>query len=282
MQNRLVFLDTEFTNWSTPRLISIGLVDLSGERIFYAELTDTYTASHCSPFVRENVLPLLSGGKSQMTTRECREALAAWFTGFEEQIEIVSDDLEYDFYLLRELLGDHWPTNLLPEGFQFMPKNYPKIEKRLTEARAHFYSDLPGRHEHHALDDARALRACWLEATSRREGGSIRDRAMPPATGPNIVEQESVHVFLRYSDMLYEKYRALSELAVSKFDTDIDEIGMPFGITTDWATTLRIINACLPGPARLIRPANHVAIIQGDEENLVFAGPRNGIMRRIT
>ena len=53
----LVFLDTEFTDFVRPDLISLALVSEDG-REFYAERTD-YRKDECSDFVRETVLPLL-------------------------------------------------------------------------------------------------------------------------------------------------------------------------------------------------------------------------------
>ena len=53
----LVFLDTEFTNFVRPDLISIALVSEDG-REFYAERTD-YRHADCSDFVRQTVQPLL-------------------------------------------------------------------------------------------------------------------------------------------------------------------------------------------------------------------------------
>ena len=77
-----IFLDTEFTDRSNPKLVSIGLVDLSGNRTFYAELTDTYSPEDCSPFVRAEVLPLLAGVEARMTAQQCRQELAKWIEGF--------------------------------------------------------------------------------------------------------------------------------------------------------------------------------------------------------
>lgn len=54
----LVFIDTEFTNFVRPDLISIGLVAEYG-REFYAERTD-YRSGECSSFVRETVLVVLA------------------------------------------------------------------------------------------------------------------------------------------------------------------------------------------------------------------------------
>ena len=53
----LIFLDTEFTKFSYPDLISLALVAEDG-REFYAERTD-YRQNECSAFVQETVLPLL-------------------------------------------------------------------------------------------------------------------------------------------------------------------------------------------------------------------------------
>lgn len=56
-----IFLDTEFTGFEIDAsLISIGLVTETGDRTFYAELTDSYTLHQCSYFVQEEVLPHLA------------------------------------------------------------------------------------------------------------------------------------------------------------------------------------------------------------------------------
>jgi hypothetical protein len=55
-----IFFDTEFTDLSIgARLISIGLIDETGERMFYAELSDTWQEQDASDFAHLNVLPLL-------------------------------------------------------------------------------------------------------------------------------------------------------------------------------------------------------------------------------
>lgn len=53
-----LFLDCEFTQFERPALISIGLVDASGERCFYGVVED-FNRGACSDFVRETVLPKL-------------------------------------------------------------------------------------------------------------------------------------------------------------------------------------------------------------------------------
>jgi hypothetical protein len=51
-----IFIDTEFTDFIDPHLISIGMASASGEE-FYAEVP--YPDKGCSAFVREAVIPLL-------------------------------------------------------------------------------------------------------------------------------------------------------------------------------------------------------------------------------
>ncbi|MCK6693520.1 MAG: hypothetical protein L6Q97_15670, partial [Thermoanaerobaculia bacterium] len=56
----LIFLDTEFTGLHREaELISVGLAAENGD-VFYAELND-YDPDQVSPWVQENVMPLLSG-----------------------------------------------------------------------------------------------------------------------------------------------------------------------------------------------------------------------------
>lgn len=56
-----IFIDTEFTSFKNPKLISIGMVSEDGHE-FYYELTDTWTLPDCSLFVIGWVLPWLSDG----------------------------------------------------------------------------------------------------------------------------------------------------------------------------------------------------------------------------
>lgn len=56
-----IFLDTEFTDFIDPQLISIGIAASNSEE-FYAEVP--YSIDLCSTFVKEVVIPLQ--GKIQM------------------------------------------------------------------------------------------------------------------------------------------------------------------------------------------------------------------------
>jgi hypothetical protein len=94
----LIFLDTEFTKFSYPDLISIGLVAEDG-REFYAERTD-YHRDACSKFVRETVLPLLGRVPGAACSRsELTDRLREWFGQLPEPATTIFD-FETDWLLL--------------------------------------------------------------------------------------------------------------------------------------------------------------------------------------
>lgn len=71
-----VFLDTEFTDFTHPHLISIGMVAGYGEE-FYAKIP--YPHSECSDFVRETVVPLLGRFPEALCTKmELSIRLRTW------------------------------------------------------------------------------------------------------------------------------------------------------------------------------------------------------------
>ena len=108
----LIFLDTEFTDFNDPDLISIGLVTETGSE-FYAELTD-YRDEACSDFVRQVVKPLLKQypgrieGKSFDVAKDLRNWLMFYDTG-EPDAAVICVDYATDWHLMVNLLC------LLPE-----------------------------------------------------------------------------------------------------------------------------------------------------------------------
>lgn len=151
-----VFFDTEFSGLTIdPRLISIGLVDETGET-FYAELSDTYTAKDCDPFVREGGLPKLKGGDALMTMRELGERLLAWIENYQEPVTLLTDSMAWDWPWIQEAfykLGCR-PKNLVrrPEILSQEPAFNLAVERAYAA----------GLRRHHALDDAKANRLAWL------------------------------------------------------------------------------------------------------------------------
>lgn len=159
---KTIFFDTEFTGLVVdPALISIGLVDETGARTFYAELTDTWRLVDVGDFVREAVLPLLQGGEVLMTMAELQTRLRTWIEAFGEPVQLATDSLSWDWPWIHEIFHEDgtWPSNLDRRPVLVTPsEDLPR--KAFNLAVEACYTD--GLRRHHALDDARANRQGWL------------------------------------------------------------------------------------------------------------------------
>lgn len=151
-----IFFDTEFTGLTIdPRLISIGLVDETG-KTFYAELSDTYTAADCDPFVLEGILPKLDGGGALMTMRELGERLLDWIERYDEPVVLMTDSMAWDWPWIQEIFYEieRWPNNLVRRPEILMQ------ESSFNLAVEQAYNT--GLRRHHSLDDAKANRLAWM------------------------------------------------------------------------------------------------------------------------
>lgn len=154
----LIFLDTEFTKFKDPDLISIALVAEGGSE-FYAERTD-FAWADCNDFVHATVLPLLGRVPGcTCSSPELTERLRAWFGQLPEAATVVYD-YEDDWRLLV--------TALLGRPVQSVPANL--VEKLLVGGHVlrdpifeQAFADAftPALPQHHALADGRALMACY-------------------------------------------------------------------------------------------------------------------------
>ena len=152
----LVFLDTEFTSFVRPDLISIGLVAEDG-REFYAERTD-YRRDECSDFVCETVLPLLGRVPGAACRRpELTRKVRQWFEDLPEPATIIFD-YERDWLLLAEAyLGSEHQKPPANVGETIHLGRFSITHPLFEQAQNLTYSqDWP---LHHALADARALMA---------------------------------------------------------------------------------------------------------------------------
>ena len=151
----LIFLDTEFTSFEEPYLVSAGLV--AGERELYFELAGI-SAEICSPFVQATVLPLLSG--PVLEPIEVSNQLAAFLESCGPDVTFFCDAPSYDIVLLRPFLpGDlRWKFAVPSFG------DYAS-EQIFNQAQENAFAG--GLRRHHALDDARALAAAWTAADLR-------------------------------------------------------------------------------------------------------------------
>ena len=154
----LVFLDTEFTQFADPELLSIALVAEDG-REFYAERTD-YNRESCSAFVIETVVPLLGRVPGAACTAQALAGrLCAWFAELPEPA-IVVFDFALDWHLLAAAMRGHEAHKPPCDFAQALHLDsyaitHPVFEKALNAA---FSDDWP---PHHALADARALMAAY-------------------------------------------------------------------------------------------------------------------------
>lgn len=168
-----IFFDTEFTGLIVDaKLISIGLVDETGERTFYAELADTWSMEDCKqePFVLEAVLPHMEGGAARMTMAKLGQRLRDWLEAFGQPIRMATDSLAWDWDWFREIFHETgtWPENVDGQPL-LLTMNYLHDFDAFNHAIEHAFAS--GLRRHHALDDAEANRRGWLAA-----GGDI-DRA---------------------------------------------------------------------------------------------------------
>ncbi len=158
-----IFFDTEFTDLIVdPQLISIGLIDESGERTFYAELRDTWRPEDIGDFTREAVLPQLEGGEVRLTMAELSVRLGSWFQDFGEPVKLATDSLSWDWSWIQEIFyyANTWPANL--DGKPLVLAQETEFNLAIERAFA------AGLRRHHDLDDAKANRLGWIAA-----GGDI-------------------------------------------------------------------------------------------------------------
>lgn len=159
----LIFLDTEFTNFSRPELISIALA-ADGAPDFYAELND-FLPERCSLFVIKEVIPLLGSvpgatcSKSELTDR-----LRAWFDDLPEAATILYD-FSADWELLYAALLGELPVKV---------QTHEIIDKKIFRHSAYKLGEVLTYTKtwppHHALADARALKEGYLRWKAALDG----------------------------------------------------------------------------------------------------------------
>lgn len=161
-QRLRLFLDTEFTNFRSPSLLSVGLVAEDG-REFYAEVIDGWRKQDCDAFVVDNVLPYFGAAPDSRVSRsELKPRLVAWLEslGSPPVITQIVFDSEVDWRVLREASGNLNTANL---DVQWTWLSWPDADmrSRCEGLMEEFFAANGPRH--HALVDARALRYSVLK-----------------------------------------------------------------------------------------------------------------------
>ena len=170
----LIFIDTEFTSFSDPRLISIGAVT-EHERTFYG-IVDDFPLAACTGFVREHVLPILDAqpadaqlGFNALARRFCgwlSEVLNGEF-GAPPLCLIVDDETDQELtWQLLEKGG--WVDS--PETSVSFYLRTMGLDIKVLERFQQWFDQRPERRMHNALDDAMAYRwADWAYQSGGNE-----------------------------------------------------------------------------------------------------------------
>lgn len=148
-----IFIDTEFTDFLTPCLISIGMAAASGEE-FYAEVP--YPDKKCSAFVRETVIPLLGRLPNvACSADELHSNIIAWLEIFRHRGEDV--EICFDYQTDWDLFAGAIDCRIPPWcRARMVSRNI----NELLRYEFHKKNQLP---EHHALYDAMANRYAFRE-----------------------------------------------------------------------------------------------------------------------
>jgi hypothetical protein len=152
-----VFIDTEFTDFVDPHLISIGMVGERDER-FYAELP--FPESAASDFVRRVVMPLLGQHPGAAMTRSAlRPAIVEWLETIRAGGEVeVCHDYAGDWELFRDALGGEVPSWCRPRH----------VGRDINKLLVYQFHAQEGLAEHHALHDALANRFAYARRKAFR------------------------------------------------------------------------------------------------------------------
>ena len=152
----LIFLDTEFTDFTNRELISIGLISEDGLHEFYAERTD-FNYEYCSDFVRSAVWAHLGEfPDAKVKKQQLAERLREWLTNLPFELKIARDSIT-DWELMLDALNGILPINI--KGSHDLS---PIIDHPIFNEAMDKYHENLKQPRHHALHDARATRLGWL------------------------------------------------------------------------------------------------------------------------
>ena len=177
MQHNLIFIDTEFTDFLSSQLISLGAITLDGKHEFYVEISD-YPSKMNSEFVNKIVVPLLNPavfGKKKV------EAGASFYCWLEEMGESkLCIDYSGDWDLALDL-SECFPQNIIGSIMMQNELNqqvlnfaqaasrtdfgwlFEKVQQQYNGGFLDFFHRNPHQKQHHALADARANRYAYLK-----------------------------------------------------------------------------------------------------------------------
>jgi len=168
-----LFFDTEFTGLhKNTTLISIGIIADNGEE-FYAELTD-YDESQTDEWLKKNVIDnlllsepyhyshILGETYVKCTMKELKSYLIKWIQAFDDEVEMWSDCLAYDWVLFNDIFGHAFN---IPKNVYYIPFDICTLFKIKgidpDTDREKFAGLDEDAIKHNALWDAMVIRGCY-------------------------------------------------------------------------------------------------------------------------
>lgn len=157
----MIFIDCEFTGFTKPELLSIGLVTLDGQEL-YLEIAGSSPFTWASTFVLDTVRPQFGLMPRAVNTREqMGEIMGAWLLGLNKSTVDIVYDYHADFDLLEQSLQCAGMWNQLKGMLQPTHVGYmlghPVVEAAMHKSWLDSFA-ANGIERHHALADARALK----------------------------------------------------------------------------------------------------------------------------
>lgn len=177
---KILFIDTEFTDFINTEIISLGIVSLDGADEFYVEISD-YNPRICSEFVRMNVIPLLNLEKHGKSRIEAAARLYCWLEELGEEC-ILCPDNNVDWEIFADLI-EVLPDNVRNKPLMMWNELRMRIMKKADELQtpdlkwffemgvgqfhegfAEYFLRHPEQKQHHSLSDSKANREGWIKA----------------------------------------------------------------------------------------------------------------------
>ena len=165
------WFDCEFTDLEAPELLSVGIVAERGDEL-YVELLDPTLERHASDFVLETVLPMFGGipGARATSYLELAGRICEFLLSLGGRVQLVFD-YETDRQLLEHALmrSPGWPELQSRLSWEFAPAAAYDSDIGATAMEEMWRrEEAAGLGRHHALADARALRAACVTIAADR------------------------------------------------------------------------------------------------------------------
>lgn len=170
-----IFFDTEFTDFTTLNLISVGCITEDGTKELYLE-NDDYNRNFCTPFVQTVVVPLLKGGKFKRQYGKLADEFVEWFNQFESVtlvLDYVGDAVLFDRLVkhssvsITAVVDCMFPTHSLKQvanerGYMITAASERKMQKTYADTLQQQVDKSDD--YHNSLRDAINMRIAWLAA----------------------------------------------------------------------------------------------------------------------